>query len=77
MKMSNQSKGVPTRMRATCNNCGYIYEGGTVTVWLKHDRDEGKILNEPKDGVSFLCFKGCDKVHDMDVEVLKRRDTNE
>lgn len=66
------ARGVPTDMRATCTNCGQTYRGGTVTVWLK--RADSRILNEARDDVSFLCTKGCDEVHDMEVEILARRE---
>lgn len=65
-------KGVPTRMRATCSNCGQTYTGGAVTVWLK--RDDDGYVNEPRDDVSLRCTKGCDEVHDMEVEILARRE---
>lgn len=61
-------------MRATCTNCGQTYRGGTVTVWLKRDRERNRILNEPREDVSFRCVKGCDEVYSMDVEVLSRYD---
>lgn len=66
------SDGIPTSMRAKCDNCGHTYHGGTVTVWLK--RDEDGFTTEPRDDVRFLCTKGCREVHPMDVKILSRRD---
>ncbi len=57
-------------MRATCENCGRHYYGGTVTVWLEEDEDG--IVTQPRDDVSFRCTKGCDETHDMEITVLER-----
>lgn len=64
------TEGLPRKMRAKCTNCGRSYSGGTVTVWL--ERKNGQITSEARDEVSFLCTKGCDEVHDMEVKILER-----
>jgi len=62
--------GAPRKMRASCTNCGQRYYGGIVTVWLEKGPDG--YLSQPRDDVSFLCTKGCEEVHDMEITVLKR-----
>jgi len=62
--------GTPQRMVAQCTNCGRTYRGGTVTVWL--ERGPEGYLSQVRDDVSFLCTKGCEEVHDMEVRVLER-----
>jgi hypothetical protein len=58
-------------MRATCEGCGHRHTAGTVTVWLKRDRTSTptRILNEPREDVSFRC-DGCETDQNMEVEII-------
>lgn len=60
--------GSPKEMRAICLECGHVTRGGCVTVWL--EIEDGQ--SNPRDDVSYKCFKGCGEVTDHRIEIVSR-----